>query len=61
MVNKENVFEVEERVASLVDGKEGIIARLCGDPTAIFVRWDDSPIQQRMVEVSSLKSLGSKG
>ena len=61
MVNKVTVFEVKERIVSLEDGKEGIVARLCGDPTAVFVKWDDSPTQQRMVEVASLKALGGKG
>ena len=61
MVNKEAVFEVGDEVISLEDGKEGIVARLCGDPTAVFVKWDDSPAQQRMVEVSSLRALGGKG
>ena len=60
MVNKEDVFEVGDKVISLEDGKEGIVARLCGDPTAVFVRWDDSSTQQRMVEVASLKALGGK-
>jgi len=61
MVNKEAVCEVGDKVISLEDGKEGIVARLCGDPTAVFVKWDDSPTQQRMVEVASLKALGGKG
>ena len=60
MMNKETVFEVGERVASLENGREGSIARLCGDPAAVFVRWDESLTQQRMVEVSSLKPLGGK-
>ena len=61
MVNKGAVFEVGDKVISLEDGKEGIVARICGDPIAVFVKWDDSPTQQRMVEVSSLKALGGKG
>ncbi len=54
MVNEEATFEVRTRVISKEGGPEGIIARVCSDPAVVFVRWDDSPTQQRMVEVATL-------
>ena len=54
-------FKVGDRVISEEGGVAGTISRVCSDPTAVFVKWDDSPGQQRMVEVASLKALGGKG
>ncbi len=48
-------MEKDDKVVSLEDGREGIVSRLCSDPAIVFVRWNDSPTQQGMVEVKNLR------
>ena len=54
MEGKNVTFKVGDKVISREDSNEGTISRLCGDSNAVFVKWDDSPTQQRMVEIKSL-------
>jgi len=50
-------LKIGDRVISLEDGKEGTVSRVCSDPSALFIKWDESPTQQRMVEVATLRKL----
>ena len=61
MVKSGIKFKVGDKVVSKEDGAGGTIARICSDDTAVFVRWDESPTQQRMVEVASLNPIGGEG